>query len=684
MVKFEKNGEVIKVSDNPKPEFSSYLGNNAMMTYQPISIGDEINITSGVPSIAPGSYNLKIIGKYGNHEKQLILPNFITVKSPISFNLISPVTTQKISGEGKISISFSAKYKGEIINDISSSNIDVDILNSDGDRVTSLVCDDPIFDASRGVYTTDVLIPELSYGEYYLKVGLTYNGDSITADRYVEIQFVIPFEGSIVDPKGHSIMTNIDVKNDNLGLIRTTTDSNGEFSTSLIPGTYDMTFDFPGMSANLYGVNISSPVENPIKYDEFTPNVDIPGLHTAKLVVFECALPFSKVVLNIPYDDSKVIDEQKIEVYTCHNWNFGRRACAGEWERIPDPKIDMVRNIVTVNMTHLSAFAIGERKSLYFSVDFPKDSFYMGEMFNVKGKVVDESGNPVKDAEISYWFDSESPETSKTDEGGFFTANLEAPKKEGGTVLHLRAEKEPFIPSEISQVLNVYKKSEITVTVPDTFAVEFNKPISLNATIKNTGQTNLSTVEISIDGLKSSWYVIYPSIIDSLSPGESKEVEIKFNVPKSDCANEQCKTFYFVNVNAKSGETTSSGTITLKLSSMNEQEQTDLSQTQATGFSIKSAMDFLKSPYVLTPILILIIIAVFIYLIKQKEKSRYSNYSTGYKKNYGARSNTVDKIHAIKSKLIVKTDEGRKAKPKPKSNISENPFKFKYYNSRKK
>ncbi len=674
-VKFEKNGEAITVADNPPPEFSLYLDNNPMITYQPISIGNEINVTATVPSIAPGVYDLKIVGRYGTHEKILTLPKFVTVKSPLSFVLLGPSSVQKLSGEGTISISFSAKYRGEIISDISSSNLDIDVLNEDGDKVTSLVCDDPIFDASRGAYTANVIVPDLSYGEYYLKISLTYNGETLEADRYVVVQFVIPFEGAIVDPKGHGISTNINIKNDEIGLLKAVTNSNGEFSVNLIPGTYDITFTFPGMTALVQGVEIDTPIENPVRYDEFTPNVDIAGLHTAKLVVFELAVPFQEVVLHIPYDDAKVVDEQKLEVYTCHNWNFGRRSCAGEWERVPDPKIDTVRNVVTINMTSLSAFAVGERKSLYFSVDFPKDSFYMGEMFNVRGKVVDESGNPVKEAKVLYWFDEGEPYTVKTDEGGFFTITADAPEKEGGCVFHLRAEKEPFIPTEITQTLTVYKKSELSVRVPDTFAVTFDEPSSVNITVENTGQTDLSTITVSVEGLKSSWYVIYPSIIDSLSPGQKKEIEIRFKVPKTDCANEQCKTFYFVNVKAKSGETVGSGTITLKLSSLEEEPQAQPTQ-QATGFSISSALEFVKSPYFYTPVLIIIIIAVFVYLIKQKEKSRGGSSHTG--RGYslgGARTSTVDKIHAIKSKLVVKTEEDSHKR----SRVSNSPFKFKYY-----
>ena len=673
-VKFLKNGKPLSITDNPSPEFSIYMGNNPTITYQPIQVGDHFNLTATVPSIAPGTYDLKIIGKYGNHEKQLVLPGFVNVKSPLNFNLLSPLTTVKMSGNGNLPMTFSVKYKGKIVTDISSSNIDVEILNQDGDVITSLNTDDPQFDSSKGTYTANIIVPDLSYGEYYFKVSLTYNGIEEDAKRYIDVQIVIPFEGAIVDPKGHAIQTTIDLIN-NQTSVKSSTNSNGEYSMSIVPGTYDMDVCFPGMTAELYGVDIEGPIDNAMRYDEFTPNVDIQGLHTAKLVVFEFAMPFKKVILKIPYDDSKVVDEQKLEVYTCHNWNFGRRACAGEWQEVPDPMIDTVRNIVTINMTHLSAFAIGERKSLYFSVDFSKDSYYMEEPFTVRGKVVDESGNPVKEAKVLYWFDDGEAQKVSTDDGGFFYIATSAPSKVGGVTFHLRAEKNPYIPTEISQTFSIYRKSQMSVIVPDTFAVDFDTPSSMNVTIRNTGQTNLSTVTISVDGLKPSWYVIYPSIIDSLSPGQSKNVQIKIDVPKSDCSNEQCKTFYFVNVNAKSGKTSATGTITMKL---NENSPSQTNQT-ATGFSIASELSFLKSPYFITPVLILIIVAVFVYLIKQKEKKRktkssFGGYSTG---NFATRDTTMNKIHAIKSKIVV--EEEKKQKPKRKSSISSNPFKFKYY-----
>ena len=673
-VKFFKNGQPLSITDNPSPEFSVYVGDNPAMTYQPVQVGNSFNVTFSVPNIAQGTYDLKIVGSYGSHQKTLVLPGFITIKSPLTFKLLSPMTTQKISGSGSIPITFSVRYRGKLVTDVSSSNIDATVLNGDGDEVTSLSVDDPVFDASKGVYTSKLIVPEFNYGEYYIKVSLTYNGYTEDADKYIDMEVVIPFEGAIVDPKGHAEQTTIEIYNNETN-VYTSTNANGEYSTSIVPGTYDMTIKFPGMVADVYGVKISGSIDNAIRYDEFAPNVDIPGLHTAKLVVFEFAMPFDKVVLQIPYDDSKVVDEQKLEVYTCHNWNFGRRACAGEWDEVPDPLIDTVRNIVTINMTHLSAFAIGERKSLYFSVNFQKDSYYMGEMFSVQGKVVDESGNPVSGATVYYWFDNGTQSSVKTDNGGFFSITSEAPMKVGGTVFHLRAVDNPYIPTEITQTFTIYRKSEMSLKVPDTFAVNFDTPSSFNATITNVGQTNLSTITVSVEGLNPSWYVIYPSVIDSLSPGQSKSVEIRINVPHTDCTNEQCKTFYFVTVGASAGDTKASGTVTMKL----EQNEQTTTEQKATGFSIAKSLSWIKSPYVITSVLIVIIVAVFSYLIKQKEKRKESArpYQSSYHESFAPRQTTMEKIHRIKSKIVVEEEKPKRATRK--SGISENPFKFKYY-----
>ncbi|MCK4551118.1 MAG: hypothetical protein KAT91_04140, partial [Candidatus Aenigmarchaeota archaeon] len=100
--------------------------------------------------------------------------------------------------------------------------------------------------------------------------------------------------------------------------------------------------------------------------------------------------------------------------------------------------------------------------------------------------------------------------------------------------------------------LEVYKKESMDLSVPQSLSVSPDNEGSIVAGIKNTGQTTISDVKLTVSGLSSGWYELTPHIIDILKPGDEKQFTITVLVPLDDCANTVCKQEYDLQISAQS------------------------------------------------------------------------------------------------------------------------------------
>ncbi len=119
------------------------------------------------------------------------------------------------------------------------------------------------------------------------------------------------------------------------------------------------------------------------------------------------------------------------------------------------------------------------------------------------------------------------------------------------------------------------------------YGISFLKPTSsylyiaqggtydLKVELKNTGNTELSDLYLTLSGLDSDYYSITPSVEDDLSSGNTEDYTIHFSIPKDFEAKD-----YEINLKAISDEKEVSNLITLKV------KQTNLQVYNTTNLSI--------------------------------------------------------------------------------------------------
>ena len=609
-------------------------------------------------------YNLLIDIEYFDagekHSYEIIKRNVVKIQSPLELHIldVNDGGSMEYATSGALTIHYSMFYNKNIIQDLDQSDFFVYLVDEDGKRTANLEIANFSYNTQTGTGYIKAKLPQYEPGVYRLFLASNYmpSVSGVLAESKRPVKFILPFSGKIVDANNRAVG----------GKIRLTKDGEtkeimlgnmGEYFTPVLPGNYTMVLQFGALKATLKGVYIKSGINDAIRFDSFSGHEDIPGISVASLVVLEIAsdLEFSGADLQIYYNASKVADEQRIEVYTCHNWNFDRRLCSGEWERIDKPIIDTTTNMVQFNVSAFSAFVIGERKSLHFDANIVKKDYFMGDTIPISGKVLDSNGNPIEDASVYASLGSVN-ESAKTDIGGFFTINLKAPMYEGSLKLTLRAEKDPFLPTESSVFIDLSRKTELSILSPETIDISEGKTNSVNITIENTGQTNLSDITVSIEGIPSEWYQLIPTTISAMNPKDSDKVTLKVLVPAGYCSSHECKKFYLINVVAKSKET-KIGTTTVLQFVENTSTAGDEETNTPTGFLTKlkstptamitSFTDFLNTGWW---IVLIIIIIVFGFLIKNKK-----NRTTGYKREPSdhkyTRERTINKIRKVKAKV---------------------------------
>ncbi len=484
-------------------------------------------------------------------------------------------------------------YAGPI-EELDKSNFYVHIFSDSKDYeldVDSISC---VSNKEGDVYSCDLsfILPKLNPGEYSLSIVVTYQAR--VASSTEKIEYRIPFSGQLVDAAGNAIggvlITLTDV--DNIQKIeRTSSGSDGKFSLKILPGKYDIELKFTGIRAKIHNVDLTVGSDNLdklsssgfIRYDLAPSTINIPGVRTAKLVALEFGLTFESAEIAIPYSDVNVYNEQKIEVFKCENWNFGRRMCAGDWELISNPIVDTVDNKVIFNVTSLSGFVVGERKQIGLTAILKQDTYYVGDTAVLSGKVIDNEGNELENVVIKYnSSDLDISGQTRSGPGGIFSTTFIVPDKasEVPYEINVYAEKPPFIPTESSVLMKISKRRDFTISLPDVETVYLDEESNIEFSIINSGQVNITNVNVYISGISSKWYQIIPPKVTSLTPGEEKRFKLNVYIPSKDCSDGGCQQYYFVNVEVRSDQLTKSSTFTLSLKKPGEKTVNQTQETQ--------------------------------------------------------------------------------------------------------
>lgn len=465
-----------------------------------------------------GTYDLNLeisVDLESYSQKKLTLKSSIEVKEPIELKILS-IDKNEVRSDDIITISLSASERGKnIILNKEYLNFQIGSVAIEQDKV--------ILYSVGDYFNAKIPMPDLSAGLYKLKITLNYKNYSIAKTR--EIGYVLPISGEFVDLNNKGINVEIKFLIDGNEKKRLTTDNLGSYSGYVVPGTYTLQLTFSQSTLYLYGTKVDN-FNDPIKYYFF--DTDIEGIKIAGLFVYEVALQYSNAKILMSYDEKKVANEKDLVVYRCGEFNPANKICNTKWEE-QTATIDTIRNIVTIEASSLSAYAIGTKKSLYLDFSSEKDVFSIKELIRIRGITRDEDGNFVPNVLVNASVDGIKASTF-SDDNGVFNLEFFAPDQEGVYNLLLTVKKTPYLSFNKTWSFKVIKSRSITLVTPDTIRIKKGGNLTLTFSIVNTGQTDLLNLSLFLIGLPKTYFNLQDKI-DELKINQEKKVPVNFKIP---------------------------------------------------------------------------------------------------------------------------------------------------------
>ncbi len=552
--------------------------------------------TPKVPgSLAPNIYDLTIHAKYDGQTVEVSHADSVIIKPSFEASILEPTTNQFLSlkGTDKMTVKTRLSYKGQPIQ-LGDPSFTFYLGE---EKISTLVTQD---ENDKYIWYLQMVVPGQKAGTKDITIYVSYNGETPYPPTLTEkdaVHFVIPFAGRIVDSSGTIQHIDIKLEDKNQSKYYSIQNGNdGRYLANIIPGTYNMDIVLPAITAEFMDVEITeenlketATTDGPINYDAPKQLTSIEGgIDVVKAVVIEFDLPFSDAEFTISYDDSKIRNEENLEVYQCFNWNFGKTDCADEWENVYDINVNTRGNVVMFNTTIPSAFIIGERKELEIALDndIGYGNYVAGETLEIKGHVTDSSGNAIEaaDVEVSIVGMNNYTTEAKTIISGNFKTQLEMPIDKGIYNLSVRAIKYPFKDAARYFTLETEIKEEVSfINVPDGQKIYVGEPVDIKFSLLNSGQTELRNIKLYVAGLATEWYQLLPVAINELPPGEIKNIELKILVSESYCEKYECKNYYPVTLQAKSERIDEDALMTITLRMEKETtEGTTIQETKET------------------------------------------------------------------------------------------------------
>ncbi len=441
----------------------------------------------------------------------------VVVKRPISFDVVSLDKTELL-GNDSIVITVEALEKGAAI-DLKADYLDIKI-NSTGISILDIT-------RINNRHTVKVSVPALLPRTYSMEIIFSYKTYSAAITKTVS--YVIPVSGKIVDESGNGIKAKLKFISD-LGEKTIETDSTGSYSGVIVPREHDIEIIFPESELKLFDVMIDE-FEDPICYQALQ-NIETPGLWTSRIYVFEVDLQFSKVFMQLSYDDKTVFDESQLSLYRCDNWNVGNKVCNVDWVRVA-AEIDSVRNLIKLNKSSLSAYAIGEEKRIKVDYGLDKAIYNLNDVIKIKGITQDDNNKEVGNVNLTIGIlGTEISQKTVSDDNGIFELELLAPDSEGTYELSIKAEKLPYLSFEETESIEIVKSKELSVVAPDIIKITQGDNATSEIIIVNVGQTDLFDVKISLTGFPEDYYTLGESIAQ-ISAGQESRVTLQLDIPEN-------------------------------------------------------------------------------------------------------------------------------------------------------
>jgi hypothetical protein len=371
----------------------------------------------------------------------------------------------------------------------------------------------------------------------------------------------------------------------------------------------------------------------------------------AVALALEFSLDFDRAFFEIKYDASKISDETNIEVYACHNWNLDARQCSTDWDRIGS-EIDVNRNLVSFDLTKLSAFIVGERKGLGIEASLDKKEYHLNDAIKLTGVVRDTDNRFVEGVTVSYSIGSEKGK-AETNSDGVFSATLAAPGEEGFHIMNLVASKAAYEGGGTDLEVSVLREKKLLWVLPLKSQINDMETSAVEVSLINSGQETLKDIRISVGGIPQGWYDFEPKEIEGMGPGKEEIIIIEVTPESPD------RTSYTVNVEAECDEIGSeSDNFVLTVSSDGVVEQPGAQEIAdpGPGFSTDQISSYIVSnlPHIVNSISVAVSVAVIGLLGLRLRKKKGSDGKV--------RSGIMNLMTGIKMEISRNIQPGRKKK----------------------
>lgn len=591
-----------------------------------------------------------VTAAYNGHQVSF-LSNKYSIDSQLKINIIEPsvLYPYNMLDAGDMNITVNVKYRGRQLGPY-------DILDFRAVLDGSYLTIRKVEYNNPSTWIIVANVPKMNFNRYDLHMYVSYDGYESRTERPLVLQFVIPFQGVLYDADNKPVYAEMRIKGN--GIEEKIFTKNGQYYTSLAPGSYDIYMllrdvRFKFSEVEITYLNDLHTSLNNIKYDFI--DEDIEAVDAVKLFALEFFLPFEDVEVVVPYRDSE-IDENRIIVYKCSEWNFDERECRSEWEEISS-HIDELKNFVSFSVSSLSAFAISTEKYLEMEISTNKNKYYMGELVIINGTIKDNEGNPIGDADVEYMNSNLNVfGTSTTGPTGNFDISFVAPKKETAFVLEVKAEKTVYEKAEGEINLIIYKRTLLSLE-GKTISITLGNSSKTNIIVSNNGHTEINNINISITGIPEDWYELKPKRIDHLSPDKNMGIELTISVPE-EC--EECKESYIVDAVAEADETNAINTFSLLIVGISKDETVTKGHKQEAGEDILTgfAVIISKAPTEYMIYTIIIIAIVLFFMLYKRKKTFF-----GLRKFNKKRTLLSNSLHEIKIETFKHKTKHNQQKP---------------------
>ncbi|MCX8178765.1 MAG: carboxypeptidase-like regulatory domain-containing protein [Candidatus Aenigmarchaeota archaeon] len=499
-------------------DFEAYLNNTKVNFTSPIYYDP----TKGwVLTFSPGEgrQNLKI--NYKVFGKTFYLEREINVNSNYYFGIISIDKSDVIPGD-TINIRM---FGSEKDSSIDSSQVSINYFIG----TTAVLPENVSFShTSSGTnIDTRIKLPDMSRGEYDLKMTITYKNNTFNFNRKINYQFEIL--GKIANSNGDFFNAKLKFKSGGNEKIFST-NSSGYFYGTLNKGKYDIEIEikdypnYPGIRLVLNQTELKS-FQDAIRFDVLN-NPNIEGIGVAAAYMIETNLDFSKAYLELVYDKRKISSLEDIVVYKCESWDYKENKCSDTMNEI-DFDTSTGRSSVNIQVNDLSYFIVGYNKKLGVRFSTDKASYYIKEPIKITGYVEDQDGVAVKDANLELVILSTGTKyNAKTDKNGVFYMEFLSPEREGNFTFEIRASKDLFIDENKRSTFNVEKSRKISILMEDSFKVFKGDNFTIPIKLINVGQADLN-VKIKIFGINENEYLIDMPLEFKINSNEEKNLNLK-------------------------------------------------------------------------------------------------------------------------------------------------------------